>query len=82
MSIKFEIWNESLECYKKHSLFAKCAIQNNSDALAATHLKWKNYNDSTWVKFNSSLWWNASAQVELFSFLFFKRVDTLIRLIN
>ena len=35
------------------SLFTKWAIQNNSDALAATHIKWKNGNNSTGVNFNS-----------------------------
>ena len=36
--IKFDILNESLEWYKKRSIFAKWAMQNNSDALAAkTH---------------------------------------------
>ena len=39
MHIKFDILNESLEWYKKRSIFAKGAIQNNSDALAATHIK-------------------------------------------
>ena len=28
-------------------------IQNNSDALVATHPKWKNENNSAWVNFNS-----------------------------
>ena len=42
MYIKFDIYNERLEWYKKRSVFAKWAIQNNSDALAATHIKWKN----------------------------------------
>ena len=42
MYIKFDIENESLEWYKKRSIFAKWAIQKNSDALAATHIKWKN----------------------------------------
>ena len=40
MYIKFDIQNESLEQYKKLSIFAKWATQNNSDALAAkTHKK-------------------------------------------
>ena len=39
MNIKFDIKNEKLDWYKKGSLFAKWAIQNNSDTLAATHLK-------------------------------------------
>ena len=39
--IKLDTQNEKLECYKKRSLFAKWAIQKNSDALAAAHLKWK-----------------------------------------
>ena len=30
-----------LEWYKKHLIFAKWVIQNNSDALTATHIKWK-----------------------------------------
>ena len=42
MYIKFDIENESLEWYKKRSIFAKWAIQKNSDALATTHRKWKN----------------------------------------
>ena len=39
MYIKFDIQNERLEGYKKRSIFAKSAIQNNLDALAATHVK-------------------------------------------
>ena len=42
----FGILNERLECYKRRSLFAKSAIQNNSDTLAITYLKWKNENNS------------------------------------
>ena len=42
MHIKLDIKNERLEWYKKSSIFAKWAIQNNSDALAATHIKGKN----------------------------------------
>ena len=34
MYIKFDIKNEKLEWYKKRSVFAKCVIQNNSNALA------------------------------------------------
>ena len=37
MYIKSDIQNESLEWYEKRSIFAKCPIQTNSDALAATH---------------------------------------------
>ena len=39
---KFDISKERLEWYKTRSTFAKWAIQKNSDALAATHIKWKN----------------------------------------
>ena len=39
MHIKFDIKNESLEWYKKRSICAKWAMQNNSEALAATHIK-------------------------------------------
>ena len=39
MHIKFNNSNKRLEWYKKRSLFAKWAIQNNSDALAAAHIK-------------------------------------------
>ena len=39
MHIKFNTQNKRLEWYKKRSLFAKWAIQNNSDALAETHMK-------------------------------------------
>ena len=53
MHIKFIIYNERLEWYKKGSLFAKWAIQNKSDALAAAHLKWKNENNTTRVNFKS-----------------------------
>ena len=42
MHIKFGILNERLEWHKKRLIFAKWTIQNNSDALAATHIKWKN----------------------------------------
>ena len=40
--MKFNIENERLEWYKKRVLFAKWAIQNNSDALEAAHINWKN----------------------------------------
>ena len=36
MHIKFDISNEKLDLYKKHSISAKWAIQNKSDALEAT----------------------------------------------
>ena len=39
MYIKFYIQNERLEWYKKDSLFACRATQNNPDTLAATHFK-------------------------------------------
>ena len=39
MYIKFDTQNEQLEWYKKRSISAKRATQNNSDALAATHIK-------------------------------------------
>ena len=35
-----------LESYKKRSLFAHRATQNNSDTLATTVLKWNNENNS------------------------------------
>ena len=41
MLIKFAILNERLKWYKKRSLFAKWAIQNNSDTLAATRISEK-----------------------------------------
>ena len=41
MYVKFDSSNERLQWYKKRSIFAKWALQNNSDALAATHLKRK-----------------------------------------
>ena len=41
MYTEFDIWYEWLEWYKKRSSFAKWAILNNSDALAATRIKWK-----------------------------------------
>ena len=47
MYIKFDILNERLKWYKKRSIFAKWARQNNYDALAATHIKRKNKNSST-----------------------------------
>ena len=34
--------NERLEWHKKHSIFTKWGIQNNSNALAATYIKLKN----------------------------------------
>ena len=43
--IKFVIENLRLKCYKKRLLFTYRATQNNSDALAATHLKWNNKNN-------------------------------------
>ena len=42
-----------LEWYKKRSIFVKWIIQNNSDALGATHMKRKNENNLTSVKINS-----------------------------
>ena len=39
MYIKFNTKNERLEWYKKRSLSAKWAIQNNSDMIGATRLK-------------------------------------------
>ena len=42
MYIKFDIKNEMLEWYKKHSIFAKWVIQNNSDVLVANYRKSKN----------------------------------------
>ena len=53
MCIKLDILNEILEWYKKRSIFAEWEVQNNSDALAATHMKGKNENNSIWVNFNS-----------------------------
>ena len=46
----YKIWylKLKLEWCKKRSIFVKWAIQNNSDASAATHLKWKKENNSTW----------------------------------
>ena len=42
MYVKFDIENESLEWYKKRSLFAKWAMVNKLDTLAAAYLKLKN----------------------------------------
>ena len=42
MYIKFNTQNERLEWYKTRSLFAKWAIQNNSDAIAAIQIELKN----------------------------------------
>ena len=42
MYIKLDIYNERLEQYEKRLVFAKQATWNNSDALVATHIKWKN----------------------------------------
>ena len=39
MHIKFDIQNENLEWYKKRSIFTKWARENNSNALAATHIQ-------------------------------------------
>ena len=39
MHMKFDIQDERLEWHKKHSIFTKLAIQNNSDVLAAIHIK-------------------------------------------
>ena len=50
---KLNTLNERLEPYKKRPLFAKWAIQNNFDALAAAHIQWKNENNSTRIHFNS-----------------------------
>ena len=41
MYIKFDIYNEMLEWYKKRTIFAKRAVENNSNAIAATDIKWK-----------------------------------------
>ena len=38
MHINFDILNERLEWHKKRLIFAKWAIQNNSDALAITKI--------------------------------------------
>ena len=46
MYIKFDIENERLEWYKKRSIFAKWAIQNNSYALAATHTEMPTFKNS------------------------------------
>ena len=46
MYINFVIKNERLEWYKRRSLFAYKATQNNSGTLVATLLKWKNENNS------------------------------------
>ena len=47
MYIKLVSKNERLEWYKKRLLLAYKATQSNSDALAATHLKLRNKNNST-----------------------------------
>ena len=49
MHIKFDILNKRLESYKKLSIFGKWAMQNNLDELEATKIKWKNWNNITWV---------------------------------
>ena len=41
MYIIFDVFYESLEWYRKRSLFAKWAKQNNSDALEATPINLK-----------------------------------------
>ena len=38
---KFDIYNERLEWYKNSTVFAKWAMQSNSNSLGATHKKWK-----------------------------------------
>ena len=53
MYVIFVIENEKWEWYKKSSLFANRATQNNSDTLVAALLKWNNEANSTWVYFNS-----------------------------
>ena len=47
MYVKLNFLNEMLEWYKNRSLFAKWTIQNNSDGLAAAHIKPKTENNST-----------------------------------
>ena len=42
MHIKFDVSNEGLVWYKKCPKFAKWTIQNNSVALAETHMQRKN----------------------------------------
>ena len=46
MHIKFNIYNEIIEWYKKRLLFAYRATQNNSDAFGSTLLKPNNKNNS------------------------------------
>ena len=45
MYTKFDIKNENLQWYKIRAIFVKWAIQNNSNALAAIHIKGKNENN-------------------------------------
>ena len=53
MYVKFDIKNEKVEWYQKRLIFAKWAIQNDSDALAATHKKGKNETNSISYNFSS-----------------------------
>ena len=70
MSVKFNILNRRLEWYKTRSIFAKWVMQNNSDALVATHIKWKKKTQLELI-LTHSLWYNASWVV-------FKRLLKLI----
>ena len=64
MHTKFNIKNENSVWYKKRSLFACRAIQNNLDTLAATLLKRNNENNSIELNLTHSAKKNAPSQVE------------------
>ena len=53
MHIKFDIWNERLEWYKKLSMFAKWATQNNPDALAFIMSV---FQKNSWIIFKMNCW--------------------------
>ena len=50
------------------------AMQNNSDILAATLLKWNNKNNSTWVNFNLFTFEKQTFSSSVFSVVYFKIV--------
>ena len=67
MDVNFLIENERLEWHKMHSLLSYGTIQNNSNPLAATLLKWNNENNQLQLILTHSSRRNVPSQVELLS---------------
>ena len=65
-----------IQGYERRSVFAKWAIQSNSDALSGTHIKWKNLITQLELILTHSPGKNAPSKVELFSIFYFKSIET------